>query len=520
MLVKVNPESKYIFGPLVGAQTTNAIRALVLNNIEKYLSPADKTELDQCTDRLMSSLSNPSAPGQHTVLVMYGGGKDSTYLTGVTRYIQLKVALKYGVTFKLRVVTNRHAGMPIAVMENIGRLYEALGFDCEPDVELLLIDGNEVKPFSVDAPLPERIREQNRLDILMTGHKTRGMNRPTFCNACNLSMVNAMIVGLRYGDGADLMVTGDSPREQKDYHRWILRTSRSLGLQSKREHTGLRSTLQAISDIGEHYFLDIYRDDQHTELRQREISVDGINREPVFFSIFGDTRYEAGAHWRLLTEGLGFVFDEVAFAFTESDCGNPGLMCHLHGLKMERLHNLGYEEGVKEYVRFAVGLMEKKNFPAPLIEIVRNRYRDPVAIGDMRQKMNRYSLDAFHLDETQLVCMLYSPFAEQGKFLNDYLQREQPELAASVEEIRALLDAPGEAAGSEELTRKLSVLSGLLLRQLRSLYQQPLAVGDGVQSGGAQASPILVVLERDPHKQKIRSHRGNGEFVDELITGR
>ena len=80
-------------------------------------------------------------------------------------------------------------------------------------------------------------------------------------------------------------------------------------------------------------------------------------------------------------------------------------------------------------------------------------------------------------------------------------------------------DAPAEALSPQELTRKLSVLSGLSLRQLRSLYQQSLA-GDGVQSGGAQPSPILVVLERDPHKQMIRSHRGNGEFVDELITGR
>lgn len=492
-----------------------AYRTLVEN-----ISIENKAELDRCTERLLYALPNPSDFQQNTVLVMYGGGKDSTWLTAATRYIQLSFAKRFGATFKLRIVTNRHAGMPEAVMENIHRTYSALECYDDPDVELLLIDGNEIKTFSVNAAFPEKIRQQNTLDTLLTGHKTRGIYRAMFCNACNLSMVNSMSLALSHGDGADLMVTGDSPREQKDYFKWTLRTARELNLESSRTNEkGLRGTLNIIRDIGSRYFQEIYAEEQSSEIERRRICTDGLKREPVFFSIFEDTRYEAGAHWTLLNSGLGFVFDEIAFSFSESDCGNPGLMCHLQGLKKERLDRLGYKEGIREYVNFAIGLMEKKDFPPSLIEIMRERYRNQAAVDKMRVKMNLYAQEAFGLNETQLICLVFAPFTENGKFLHEYLQQEQRELSAYESNIHELLSNVHNKCELSWLKRELETLSGLPFAQLQHLYRNSLV---GVESNTAseKISSIEIVLKRDPHKQLIRTRRANGQRVTELITGR
>lgn len=39
--------------------------------------------------------------------------------------------------------------------------------------------------------------------------------------------------------------------------------------------------------------------------------------------------------WPLLTEFLGFRFDDLAFHFSESDCANPLLMAHMRGLQAQ-----------------------------------------------------------------------------------------------------------------------------------------------------------------------------------------
>lgn len=505
-------------GPPVLDPGLAARRAGARSNIEKYLTDETRGELHQCLKRLTRVLPPPDGLRQETVLLMYGGGKDSTYLVAATRYLQLEAARLNGTTFNLRIVTNRHAGMPRAVMENIERVYAALECGADPDVELLLIDGQEISPFNVKSPLPLQMRAQNREDILITGHRTRGMFRPMFCNACNLSMVNAMALGLSYDDGADVMVTGDSPRELRDYFRWTVKTARRLGVRPGAEgRTSLRSTLGMLSGISEHYFESLSGNAAGQTIPEHKVMVEGIEREPAFFSIFEDTRYEAGAHWDLLINGLHFVFDDLAFSFSESDCGNPALMAHLNGLKMERIHERDYRQGIEEYVRFAVGLMRKKNFPQQLIELVERRYDSPVGIEHMRRKMNVYAKEAFYLSESQLVCLLYSPFTDQGRFLETYLRKEQPHLIEHLSSLHRLLGSPESSELSDILTQELTNFSGLTLKQIQLLYRSQLVTAE---TEGTAQDPILAILEKDPHKAVVLSERGEGQYVTELLTGR
>jgi 3'-phosphoadenosine 5'-phosphosulfate sulfotransferase (PAPS reductase)/FAD synthetase len=491
------------------------VREKAFRQLRAFLTPAQLNGVMRCALKLYAALPDPGALEKNVVLVAYGGGKDSSYMLAFVRSIQLLLFQVYGSTFRMRLVTNRHAGMPRAVMENIHRTYTALGILEDPGCEPLLVDGNEVVPFRVDAVLSEASVQRNREDILMTGHRTQADARPTFCNACNLSMVNAFGLAASHAGGVDLIVTGDSRKEQRAYFVWVHRLARQYGL-SPVERGGFRSFLEATDNLSQAYFRDIHGDGEPRALQARRVEK-GVRPGMSFFSIYDDTAYDAQSHWKLLTECLGFQFDAIAFSFTESDCGNPALMAHLRGLKCERLYGRTYAEGIQEYVAFAVGLMRHKQFPQVLIDEMVGRYADEAGLARMRTLMGAFALDAFGLSEEQLVCMVYSPFAGQGQGLARYLSREQPSLAPYAEELHALLRGGEVPASSLEPQRSLERLSGLWLSQLRTLYQRPLVPACAEGDKGLIGS----ILERDPHKRTIQTrHAAHGPVVNELLSGR
>jgi hypothetical protein len=499
--------------PSVAAgRTVEEQRASVREALWDALPEHCRESVRACLPRLLAEL--PRQPlAANTVMVAFGGGKDSAYTTAFVRAIHLELYREHGESFRLRILTNRHAGMPLAVMENVGRTFAALGIEDDPDCEALLVDGDVVRPFRVHEPRPPELVERNRLDILMSGHRTMADGRPTFCNACNLSVANSFGIGASHGGGADVIVTGDSPEEQRAYLAWIRGLARQLGVEPQRG-LGFKGLLSTLDGIGQVYFGDIHGDGGEAGAAGRRVASD-VPAQLRFFSIYDDTAYESGDHWDLLTGFLGFAFDRLAFSFTESDCANPALMAHLRGLKAERLFERGYEEGLAEYVEFALGLMRTKEIPEELVEMVAERYRGPEAPARMRAAMEDYALDTFGLSDEQLVCMVYSPFVGNGERLDAFLEREHPELGARVDEARAALT--GEDA-DPELIAALERLSGLTLGQLRVLYERPSPPKRGMTSG---SGIVGAILESDPHKAVIATrHRRGGPVVEELISGR
>lgn len=499
-----------------------AMRTQAFDELQTALPRADREAVVQCSARLQAVLPYRDRLHHNVVLVAYGGGKDSSYVLAFVRTIQLVLLRANGSTFQLRVATNRHAGMPRAVLENIDRAYRALHLVDDPDCQLLLIDADDVSPFSVDAPQRQEVVERNRLDILMTGHRTFADGRPTFCNSCNLSMVNSFGLAAAYEGGVDVIVTGDSRQEQRDYALWVRRLARRLApsatLSQQRDFGGFLSDVDTIAQA---YFTDIHGPEAVEEIERRRVrAVDTGALQ--FFSIFADTTYSSGDHFELLTDFLGFRFDDFAFSFTESDCGNPAVMAHLRGLKCERVYGRSYQEGMDEYAHFALGLMRRKEFPEHLVDVMRARYEGADGVARMRASATRFAREAYGLDEEQLVCMVHSPFAEKGAGLADFLRREHPDLAGREADVHLLLAAdaslplPGFDDGA--LTDKLQQLSGLGIRQLRMLYGTSLRGVDGRPSGTAL---IDAVLDGDPHKEVIQTrHSPDGPVVLEQISGR
>jgi hypothetical protein len=490
------------------------MRKTMLDALRAALPEQDVPAVEECATRLYNALPHQENLGHNTVMVAYGGGKDSAYAVAFVRAVHLALAERHGATFRLRVVTMRHSGMPYPVMQNIDRTYRALGLYDDPNAELLLVEGDRVRPFARDLRMPHKLVEFNRIDMLMSGHRTYGDGRSSFCNACNLNVANSFGVAASYNGGVDLIITGDSPKEQRDYALWIRRLARGAGLKPADSRKGFKGTLETLDGLAQAYFEEIHGAQDIERIKERGVTSD-ISDDLAFFSIYDHTSYASGAHWTLLTDFLGFVFDEVAFNFTESDCANPLLMAHLRGLRTERVYRRSYREGIAQYVDFALELMRRKDFPEHLIEQMRERYRTDAGVESMREAATRYGEDAFGLDTTQLVCVVYSPFAGGAANLHDYLAGEFPDLLVDEDKIRALL------AGSENqaLAARLERISGLSVTNLRALYNGPLWSPFAPPS--AQSGLLPHVMVTDPHQKTISAKRTpQGEEVLDRVSGR
>jgi hypothetical protein len=491
------------------------MRATVLENLRGALPEQDVPAIEECVTELHEALPDKEDLSRNTVMVAYGGGKDSAYAVAFVRAVHLALAERHGATFNLRVVTMRHGGMPYQVMLNIDRTYQALGLYGDPDVELLLIERDRVVPFDRDRSMPHRLIAFNRTDMLMSGHRSYGDGRATFCNACNLNVASSFGVAARHGAGVDLIITGDSPQEQRDYAVWIRQLSRGAGQKPADSKKRFQGTLETLDGLAQAYFQEIHGLGNTERVKERGVTSD-VPTALEFFSIYDYTSYASGAHWRLLTDFLGFVFDEIAFNFTESDCANPALMAHLRGLRTERAYRRSYREGIAQYVDFALELMRKKHFPEHLVEEIAARYRTGEGVERMREAATRYGEDAFGVDTEQLVCMVYSPFAGHAENLHDYLAGECPDLLPEEGRIRALL------AGTEThdwLAARLERLSGLSLTDLRALHDGPL--WSPFADKGTQTGVLPLVMDSDPHKKIINARRGpDGDKILDRVAGR
>lgn len=490
------------------------LRKKVLADLRKALPERDVPAVKECATRLYESLPYQDDLGRNTVMVAYGGGKDSAYAVAFVRAVHLALAERYGDTFQLRVVTMRHGGMPYQVMLNIDRTYQALDLYDDSRVDLFLVEGQQVRPFERDRPMPHRLIEFNRTDMLMSGHRSYGDGRATFCNACNLNVANSFGVAARHDGGVDLIITGDSPQEQRDYALWIRKLSREAGVKPADSRKGFTGTLETLNGLAFAYFREIHGPDDVERIQERGVTSD-VPATLQFFSIYDYTSYASGAHWRLLSDFLNFVFDEVAFNFTESDCANPLLMAHLRGLRTERVYQRSYREGVGQYVDFALELMRRKNFPEHLVEEMRLRYETEEGLARTRRIATEYAEDAFGLTTTQLVCMVYSPFAGGAVHLHEFLANEHPDLLMDEDRIRALL----AGADNRTLAPRLERISGLSVNDLRVLHDG--ALWSPRTDVSDQARVLQRVMTTDPHQKVITVKRNAaGDEMVDRVAGR
>ncbi|WP_306358385.1 MULTISPECIES: hypothetical protein [unclassified Nocardia] len=476
-----------------------------------FLTPAERDGVAAVGDSLIDAAGGLDRIADYKVMVAYGGGKDSTYVVAFVRAVQLRLLLAHGTTFAVRVANMRHAGVPRAVMENIERVYAALGLLDDERAELLTVDHTEVRRFDVDLPLPEHLVAVNRLDVLMNGHRSAGDGRPTFCNSCNLAVADFYGRAIWWGGGVDAVMTGDSRREQMLYAAWIRRLAAGIGIDVRRHGMTFQDLLIALRGIGDAYFRELFGDGS-PEVAAREVAVGDRAVQPAFVSIYDLVSYRVHDHWDLIVDFLGFRFDDLAFSFTESDCANPTLMAHLRGLRAEYVEGRTYAAGIGEYLEFADTVMRKKEMPDRLIRLALERYDSPRKIAERRAMADDYAERAFGLRPDMLVTMVFSPFTDAGARLADFVERCHPTWR---DEVPALLATLRGDAADARCVAWLQQVSGLSLAHLRTLYRSSLvdfATGDTVMAR---------VRAGDPHKARVRTvDPDSGRPTLQLISGR
>lgn len=485
-----------------------------------YLTKDDQICLDKCANDLLNKLAATKGElGNKCVLVAYGGGKDSSYMIAYVRLIQLLIFKKLNDTFKIRILTYRHPGVPQATIENIHRVFSALRLYNDPYIEMLLFNEEEVSLFDKDKPIPVFAKNRNRRHVIMTGHLVQGDGRPTFCNACNFSYVNSLVAAASFNHlNADIFITGDSTSETREYCKWVKRLAKQITNNSKNTNTKFRGFrgYQAVKEISQYYFKEIYGNIYEQQMRQENDNSDNDDScEPIFFSIYEYTNYESGNHLPFLTEYLGFQFDDLAFSFTESDCANPALMAHIRGLKAEHVYQRNYEDGITDYLQLAIKLMKIKKIPDHLIVKVITRYLSEPGIHAMRNKIQLFAEEAFGINEEQFVCMVFSPFCDRGSRLELFLEREYPDLSQNASDIHHLLSGEEITSTKHIYVEKLSQISGLDFPDLCVLYRSQSSLLDD------RETIIKKILRDDPHKAVIETrHSTYGPIVKELISGR
>ncbi len=211
----------------------------------------------------------------------------------------------------------------------------------------------------------------------------------------------------------------------------------------------LSGVLKMIDTIGQAYYHELYGDDPQGLRASRAAAVAGKASAPAFITIADLVSCKADEHWSLLTEFLDFRFDDLAFSFSESDCANPLLMAHMRGLSAQYLHERSYADGIAEYLELAASLMRRKQMPPRLIDKALSAYAGHARIDMRRELASNFAQEGFGLSETQLVCMLFSPFVDQGRGLEAFLRSCHPGMLVALPEPAqgaVRLDCAGPAA--------------------------------------------------------------------------
>ncbi|MFJ7095849.1 PqqD family protein [Streptomyces mirabilis] len=498
-----------------GSNTFESDEAL-FTHLTGFLSDVELDGIKATGERLIEAAGGVDGLPDYKVMVAYGGGKDSTYVVAFVRAVQLHLAQNFDRTFTMRVTNMRHAGVPLAVMENIDRVYRALGLLDDERAELLTVDHTLVRPFRVDLPLPERLIAINRLDVLMNGHRAAGDGRPTFCNSCNLAVADFYGRAAWFDGGVDAVMTGDSRREQLLYSAWIMRLAKASGVDvDECRRMGFQGILTALRGIGDTYFRDLFGDNSEAEIAERQVSTGDRALQPEFISIYDLVSYRVDDHWDLIVDFLGFQFDDLAFSFSESDCANPNLMAHLRGLRTQYVHKRTYDDGISEYLELAEELMRKKEMPQNLIELALSRYDSAEKMAHRRQLSADFARDAFGLSEDALVAMVFSPFTDRGERLQAFLDRCHPTMSAESDRLHAVLRADAAADADTEAVSWLEKVSELTIAQMRTLY------GSLLEDFSNPGSIISRVRAGDPHKHRVATvDPSTGAPALELISGR
>ncbi|MGV8890231.1 MAG: hypothetical protein ACOH2P_19815 [Pseudomonas sp.] len=457
-------------------QAMNYVYQQVLQRLLSFFSRAERTALQLMIQRLVVAAGGMERIGDYKVLAIQSGSRDSCYTLALLRAAQLSIAGRAPATFRLRVASLRLNGVSSTALENIHRSYSALFLYDDPRVEVLMVDNREVLPFNHLTPISDAGRESNRLNLLMVGHR----------RACNglldLWDDGYLATGEFYGQiarwdsGVDALVSSDTPRQQKQFLDGLKRAAAKAGLKSSNHYeSGYEELFALLDELGSDCYRAFYA--EHEQAVWRPAERFEACRRATYIDIHDMVVSNLEERWPLTTEFLGFQSDEPAAQLSDNEHVSFSICAHVRGLQSCFVHGRSYETGVAEYLQRTLVMMRRKQLAERLCEQAVEAFGNPATWVEQRVLAAAEAQNDLGLSEAQLVCLLYSPFVENGAALERFLRPCHPGMLVAMPDLhRAMQGNPVP----EQVLQWMTDVSGLPVHLISKLYRMgPVSADEG-----------------------------------------
>lgn len=422
-------------------QAMHYIYQQVLERLLKNMSAAQRASLQLLIQRLLVAAGGPEYIGTFRLQVLQGSDSHSTRLLAMLRAAQLSIALRAPVTFQLRVLV---VSLPVAgsaTLDAHERSFNALFIQDDPRVQLQMIEGRAVVPFRCrPSATPERW-VLARDAMLMFGHLVDARPEALLGSRLHLELAEAIGFALQAQAPADAWVTAIPGFQRRRYLAWA---RRSLRLAGERGPYVVHQCLAALA----HGLGRLHGAVGGASGSLAEPTLNAAPEGATVRLIALDDLLPHLLEEQPLDAMLGCSFKTVPDARPLSAFFDPLAMAQLYELRARSLE----PQASRPALRLAVQAGGSKLRDAHQVQLGK----------------------AYGINQTQLVCLLFSPFARQGKNLERFLQCRHADMLVALPYLhRALQGKPCPDAVKAWLVN----ISGLPLGQLRAIYggQLPLS---------------------------------------------
>lgn len=439
-------------------QAMNYVYQQVLQRLIGHFTRAERTSLQLLIQRIVVAAGGMEQVGDYKVLIAHGGGEVSSYTLALLRAAQLTIAGRTPRTFQLRVATLRHTGMTQGTLDTLNRGYNRLFLHDDPRVELLMVENHEVLPFNHQRPASAAGRDVSQRTMLMVGHLTSGDIRATFCNETYLALGDFYQRAVTWNGGVHALVSGDAPRKQTQLLAWLKKAAVGAGIPVARGWPmSLTALFARMDDMSTGYYQDMFGEHYVANASPSRSS----HRYLAYINVADLLNDTVPAGAPLLNDFMAYAPDPLGFHLSQPTYANPLLMAHLRGLQAQCLRELDYGDGVERFFEQAAHYMIRQQMPGALLA--------QAATREGRMLSTTHAQAFFGLDETQLICLLFSPFIHHGERLEGYLRQCHPGMLVALPELHKVLQGK---SSSEMLQQWITDTSGLPLPLLEHLYRK------------------------------------------------
>ena len=471
-------------------QAMNYVYQQVLQRLLSFFSRAERTALQLLIQRLAVAAGGMDRLGEFKVMVTQSGTRECCYNLALLRAAQLSIAGRAPGTFQLRVATLRGGTLPPAALHNMHRSFSALFLYDDPRVELLMVDHREVLPFNHQAPDSEAGREANRISLLMLGHRRCQSEDLALWDDTYLATAEFIGQVARWSNGVDALVGSDSARSQESFLHGLDRAARKAGLGAlPKRANGFEELFGLLDGMGGDYYRELYPEGDLQPWRpsgQFEAC-----RRTCYIGIDDIVAGKMEERWPLLSDFLGFQADELQIETGDVESKDPIVEACFNGLHACHVDGRSYEAGVSDYLQRRLAAMRRKSVSEAVCE------RFLASFGNLSDLTEHRSLalatlqQSFGLSESQLVCLLFTPFIEGGAGLERFLRTCHPGMLIAMPDLhRAMqgLHAP------DQVLQWMTEVSGLPVHLISRLYAMDSISGDKPVAQASEFNDDMVAV--------------------------